>query len=36
MDQEGAEEAQGVPWDQLCYINCYIHIQIDFKKSQGT
>lgn len=29
MEQEGAGEAQGVTWDQLCYINCYIHIQMD-------
>lgn len=32
MEQEGAGEAQGVSSDQQCYINCYIHIQINKKK----
>lgn len=32
MEQEGVGEAQGVPWDQLCYINFYIHVQINLKK----
>lgn len=33
MEQEGAGEAPGVSSDQQCYINCYIHIQINKKKS---
>lgn len=33
MEQEGVGEAQGVPWDQLCYINFYIHVQINLKKN---